>query len=349
MWTRITANFISNVFLDFNETRLRTLTYIQNFFKDPKTNHLTDSFDICGFNLWPSWLCSTSKHSVEKITSNRLEPRPQLAHKEIEPLSIPEFNEWRQKIRTFETLHVPRNLINGTEIKNRDLHNFTDSSEFALRAVTSLRIAFKDNTISINFFTGKARVASIKWMTMANLELQAAFYGARMAPFMVEESDYKTCNQNCRSESTTVLHWLRMPQDRHKIFVTNQLARISATLTIGNTFQQKRILSITSLEIIPLNKWRFSRAGCRDITISLEDQIHWPQEDLLQLNQTTVQMMPANNSTVQCHALKPLRFSNWSRLVRSVVFCYLYVENFKKQNSHPKLSHHSKTYTFFHG
>ena len=88
-----------------------------------------------------------------------------------------------------------------------------------------------------------------------------------------------------------------------------------------------------------VEKRRFSRAGCRDHKFFGRTNLIGRKQDLLQLNQTTVQMMPANSSTAQSHTLKPLRFINWNRLIRSVAFCYLAVDKIEKRSSHLKPSH----------
>ena len=182
-------------------------------------------------------------------------------------------------------------------------------------------------------------------MAIPNLKLQAAVYGAEMVHFIIEESDYKKLNQLCWSDSTLVLYWLRTPQIRHKIFVANRKAKI---LNICDRHDWNYVPTKKSGE------WRHSRLNrwTYDNSVALvagttgffwKDQSHWPQQNLLQLNQTTVQMMVANNSTVQVyHPLKLLRFSNWNRLIRSVAFCYLAVDKLKKQSSELKFSPHAK-------
>ena len=63
-------------------------------------------------------------------------------------------------------------------------------------------------------------------MTIPNLELQAAVYGAQLAQFIKEQQDLEIGSYFFWSDSTTVLHWLRTPKMRHRIFVANRLAKI---------------------------------------------------------------------------------------------------------------------------
>ena len=50
-------------------------------------------------------------------------------------------------------------------------------------------IEYSDQSISVKYVMGKARVAPIKRMTIPNLETQAAVYGAQLAQFIKEEQD----------------------------------------------------------------------------------------------------------------------------------------------------------------
>ena len=76
-----------------------------------------------------------------------------------------------------------------------------------------LRTEYVDKKVDVVFMMGKARVAPIKRITILNLELQAAVYGAQLAQFIKEQQDLELGNYFFWSNSTTVLHWLRTPQN----------------------------------------------------------------------------------------------------------------------------------------
>ncbi|XP_075250799.1 uncharacterized protein LOC142343002 [Convolutriloba macropyga] len=145
------------------------------------------------------------------------------------PLQIDEnsdFENLKKELSSFKDVHLPRKLLNEIPISSIELHTFTDASELALSAVSYLRIEHIDESVSVAFVIGKARVAPIKRMTIPNLELQAAVYGAQLAQFVRDEMDIEIHKQVFWSDSTTVLYWLRTPEIRHRIFIANRLAKI---------------------------------------------------------------------------------------------------------------------------
>ena len=142
------------------------------------------------------------------------------------PLQLDEnsdFENLKKELSSFKDVHLPRKLLNEIPISSIELHTFTDASELALSAVSYLRIEHIDESVSVAFVIGKARVAPIKRMTIPNLELQAAVYGAQ---FVKDEMDIGIHKQVFWSDSTTFLYWLRTPEIRHRIFIANRLAKI---------------------------------------------------------------------------------------------------------------------------
>ncbi|XP_075256011.1 uncharacterized protein LOC142348522 [Convolutriloba macropyga] len=145
------------------------------------------------------------------------------------PLQLDEnsdFENLRKELSSFKDVHLPRKLLNEIPISSIELHTFTDASELALSAVSYIRIEHIDESVSVAFVIGKARVAPIKRMTIPNLELQAAVYGAQLAQFVRDEMDIEIHKQVFWSDSTTVLYWLRTPEICHRIFIANRLAKI---------------------------------------------------------------------------------------------------------------------------
>ena len=138
---------------------------------------------------------------------------------------ISDFENLKKELSSFQDVHLPRKLFNKIPISSIELRTFTDASELALSAVSYLRIEHIDESVSVAFVIGKARVAPIKRMTIPNLELQAAVYGAQLAQFVKDEMEIEIHKQVFWSDSMTVLYSLRTPEIRHRIFIANRLAK----------------------------------------------------------------------------------------------------------------------------
>ena len=156
--------------------------------------------------------------------------------------NIQDFSSLREEVPTFKDNEIPRIyfLDKLHTFKSIELHTFTEASDYALSAISYMQIEYSDRSISVKFVIGKAPVAPMKKMTVPNLELQAAVYGAQLAQFIKEEQDIEYSDCVFWSDSTTVLYWLRTPEMRHRIFVAIRIAKI---LDVSSAFDGKYVSS----------------------------------------------------------------------------------------------------------
>ena len=80
------------------------------------------------------------------------------------PLNLNEFADLTQlqnKLRDFREVSISCCLFINKAIKETALHTSSDAPEFALSAVSCLRTDYLDETVSVKFIMGKARVAPI--------------------------------------------------------------------------------------------------------------------------------------------------------------------------------------------
>ncbi|XP_075256676.1 uncharacterized protein LOC142349146 [Convolutriloba macropyga] len=226
------------------------------------------------------------------------------------PLDVqqfPDFLQFKNELPTYQNISIPRALFRrNSKIQSTALHTFTDASEYALSAVSYLRTEYVDKLNDVVFMMGKARVAPIKRMTIPNLELQAAVYGAQLAQFFKEQQDLEIGNYFFWSVSTTVLHWLRTPEMRHRIFVANRLAKI---------------LDVSS------------SLNCQDLSK------HNPLV-------FSIQPMEAPKPSTEGCVIDITRFSNWNRLIRVTAYCFFFRDLCKKRSKHLALSHHTFAYRY---
>ena len=135
---------------------------------------------------------------------------------------------WLEDLPKLETLQVDRCFKpnNFAEIKNAQLHIFSDGSRVGYGAVAYLRLADVFDRIHCSFIMGKARLAPIHEITIPRLELTAAVISVRLSEIIREELEIETDQVNYWTDSTTVLKCLSNDSKRFHTFESNRLTVI---------------------------------------------------------------------------------------------------------------------------
>ena len=148
--------------------------------------------------------------------------------KELNEENRHEFKKWAS-----EMIHVNQMVLKRTYFESGvnkvDLHIFSDASLEAMRMVAYLR---KQDNGEVTFAIGKCRVAPIKNMTVAKLEMPAAVFGVRLRELILEEHDIEVDRIVHWTDSTTVLQWLHVSNNKQPVFVANRVAEILENSTI---------------------------------------------------------------------------------------------------------------------
>ena len=84
----------------------------------------------------------------------------------------------------------------------------------------------------MTFVIGKCRVAPIKNMTVAKLEMQGAVLGVRLRELILEEHDFEIDRIVHWTFPITVLQWLHSANKKQQVFVANRVAEILESSTI---------------------------------------------------------------------------------------------------------------------
>ena len=258
----------------------------------------------------------------------------------------PELKNFFEDVPNLSTVHIKRHYFEASKQPVRkELHVFNDASEKAIANVVFLRTVFSDKSVSLSFILGKARVAPIKRMTTPNLELLAATNGAKLAQFIKEERNFSFDTIVYWTDSTTVLSWINSSESRHKIFIANRITIILST-------------SIVS-------QWRYvptdlnpADDGTRGIPVSnFTSESRWLKgPDFLLKNPETWSERShiAPECPISCFPLHPndaivsfQNFSQWTRLLKTVAFCYLLLDKHRRINDRLGVAHLMKAFRWF--
>ena len=118
------------------------------------------------------------------------------------------------------------------------LHTFSDASKAAYGACIYARCEDKQGNVTIQLLAAKSRVAPLKTLTIARLELCAAVLAAHLYARVKEAIDIETISSVFWSDSSTTLQWLKSPPNTWQTFVGN---RVSEVQHFTRGFQWKHI------------------------------------------------------------------------------------------------------------
>lgn len=143
---------------------------------------------------------------------------------------IDKWTRFKGELPLLTSLSIPRYLgvLDGCETT---LLAFADASEKAYGGVIYLRVRTA-NEVKINIICAKSRVAPLKSVSLARLELCAALLLSKLVKTVLD-----TYRARCSidrvmafSDSTVALHWIHSSPHRWKTFVANRVTKIQKNL-----------------------------------------------------------------------------------------------------------------------
>lgn len=232
-------------------------------------------------------------------------------------------------------LRIPR-WVGYIEDQNQhiELHVFCDSSLQAYAATVYTSVLDR-NACSTHLLVSKSRIAPLKPVSIARLELCAAVLGAKLTFQVLTDLRISPVGIHAWTDSTTVLAWLRAQPSRWKPFVANRVAEIHDKL--------------------PNAQWRYvpsssnpSDLGTRGLAPSgllhndlwwhgpkfiAEPKENWPVESQTESTELEVRMT-SHNATISTQAQLPFdtlisKYSSFRKLIRVTAWCLRFIFNCK--------------------
>ena len=119
------------------------------------------------------------------------------------------------------------------DIKNAQLHLFSDGSELGYGASAYLRLVDVYDNVTCSLVIGKSRLAPIKQVSIPRLELSGAVVACRLYSLLSDELQIKLDQVNFWTDSMIVLGYIKNVSRRFKTFVGNRLSVIHETTSPG--------------------------------------------------------------------------------------------------------------------
>ena len=235
-------------------------------------------------------------------------------------------------------------LFNDMPLSPIELHMFKDAAKLNLSAVCYLRIEHIEESVSVAFVIGKARIVHIKQMAIPNLEIQAEVYGARLALFVKDEMDTEIHKQVFWSDCRTRLYWLRTPELRHQIFIANKLAKILSFLSALDKFyiSSARNTADDGTQSYIVNSMIIISRWILGSSFLSQSKKTWPKPDLISAQHLKL-IMAEPVTELKCQ-IDISRFSNGNRLLRVAALCFSFADYYNKKESMLPLAHFAALY-----
>ena len=248
---------------------------------------------------------------------------------------------WLDALDSMGEFKVPRRYVNVEEVAEYQLHVFADASEHAFGAVACLLSIHLSGRRSCSFVMSKTRLAPLKTLTIARLELQAAVLAVRLYSTIEAESDIETSSTHFWTDSMITLQYIRNESRRLKTFVANRVAEIRENTKPSQWHHVdgkenpaddcSRGLQI--FKITPDSRWLNGPA------FLCHNETTWPEEQdecSLAEGDPEVKRDRILITTTDVYNKSPIEiydFSTWKRLTRIMAWIVRACKMFRKQNT----------------
>ena len=246
---------------------------------------------------------------------------------------------YEEDITQFLHIDIPRKVYSIKNLSNIQLHGFCDASEAAYGACIYIRSIYTDGSIRTILWCSKSRVAPLKTITVAKLELCAAALLAKLVQRCIPYLNINIDNIFLWSDSKIVLCWLRSCSRAWNTFVANRVGEIQDLTPIENWHHVNTLdnpADPLSRGVMPA-KLADKKIWWHGPEWLSEEQSKWPMNEDISIEKEKI---PERKSTCTInHACikKPLflftRFSCYLKLVHITAYCL----RIKKRASNQKI------------
>ncbi|XP_043496406.1 uncharacterized protein LOC122520382 [Polistes fuscatus] len=129
----------------------------------------------------------------------------------------------RGSLRDIREVKLPRWI---GSVRDSQIHGFCDASERAYAAVIYVRVRDQSGIMVTRLISSKNKLAPIKTISIAKLELCAAHLLARMLHHLQDNGPFSGAQCFAWSDSKIVLAWLATHPSKWKTFVANRCSHI---------------------------------------------------------------------------------------------------------------------------
>lgn len=241
---------------------------------------------------------------------------------------------WKQflgDLTHINDIKIPRKVIGVNNPELHELHCFCDASQKAYGAAIYVR-TINGTEVSNKLLCAKSRVAPVKTVALARLELCGAVLLCRLLKSVTEIIDIEIASITCWTDSTIVLNWIAKQPSTLETFVANRVAEIQETTKrkdwnyIPSKLNPCDILSrgCTALELKDDKLWSDGPHFLQNT------ENEWPKPpDHTLIKTEQILLTTTEEFETKWDVLE--RFSSFSKLTRVTAYCLRFINNLKKK------------------
>lgn len=136
--------------------------------------------------------------------------------------------EWiaiRSSLHTASEIKIPRSISHHLN-HSIELHGFSDASIHAYAAVVYTRSSQPDGTYTINIISAKTRVAPVRQLSIAKLELAGAHLLSKLLSKVKSDLKIPINQTTAWTDSSIVLQWMKCHPNKLQTYVANRISDI---------------------------------------------------------------------------------------------------------------------------
>ncbi|XP_064468701.1 uncharacterized protein LOC135382961 [Ornithodoros turicata] len=140
------------------------------------------------------------------------------------------WRDWYSQLTLLTDVQIPRYYgMTDSEQAVAELHFFSDASPAAYGTVVYLRLKDDSTGYRTELLMARSRIAPIKEMTLARLELLGALMASRLSTYLRDNLKLKNLNYFW-TDSMITLHWIKGDPVRWTKFVCNRVIEIQQSV-----------------------------------------------------------------------------------------------------------------------
>lgn len=246
----------------------------------------------------------------------------------------------------FEQIKIRRWLQTSIQSEEEvELHGFSDASERAYSAVIYCRNILPDGTITVSLLVAKTKVAPIKRVSLARLELCGAVLLTKLMKSVVSALHViKNLKYYGWTDSSIVLSWISAHPSKWKAFVGNRVSEIIdfwPRRLWGHVQSSDNPSDCASRGVEPEKLLSHKLWWNGPVWLTL-DRSKWPQQRFGLVESINDLEIAGNNECVKVNTLLvddnifiklSLKHSSWFKLIRVVAYMRRFITNMRQKTN----------------